>query len=130
MREAAQMTLRRITVVLLGITASLMMNSTQASQIRPEDVKQDLNVSYDRAFDASLETIRAMGGLSIDKKTEGWVRANWKHNNVDVAVEKISENSTRITVSSQKRGIIQKQYAQNVLASILKRVEEQPLWMH
>ena len=118
-----------LTVPLFSSCTALLIGGAIGYEISSDSVKADVDTSYDRAYDASLETIRAMGGLSIDKKTEGWVKSDLNNYNVAVHLEKLTEKTVRITISARKYALPKPQYARDVLVKILNRLKDQPFWM-
>ena len=112
-----------------GCTA-LLVGGAAGYEVSAESAKADVDGSYDKAYDASLETIRAMGGISEDKKAEGWVKSDVDHYHVAVHIEKLPEQTVRITVSAWQDAIPEVQYARDVLARILNREKQQPVWLH
>ncbi len=118
-----------LSVPLLSSCAALLIGGVVGYEVSADSVKADIDTSYARAYDASLETIRAMGGLSIDKKTEGWIKSEVDNYNVAVHIEKLTEKTVRIAVSARKHTLPKSQYARDVLADILKRLKQQPIWM-
>ena len=117
------------TVPMLSSCAALLIGGVAGYEVSADSVKADLDVSYDRAYDAALESIRAMGGESIDKKDEGWVKSNVNNYTVAVHIVKLTEKTTRVTVSARKFTLPKSQYARDILAKILVRVKQQPFWM-
>jgi hypothetical protein len=109
--------------------ASLMIGDASLHTVSADSVKVDVEVTYNRAYDASLETVRAMGGLSVDNKEAGWVKSEKDNYNLAVHVEKLTEKTSRITVSASQDALPKPQYARDVLAKILKRVKQQPFWL-
>jgi hypothetical protein len=109
--------------------AALLIGGAVGYEVSADSVKADVDASYDRTYDASLESIRAMGGLSTDKKEEGWVKSDKDNYSVAVHVTKVTEKTMRITVSARQLTIPKPQYARDVLVKILKRVKDQPFWM-
>jgi hypothetical protein len=118
-----------LSVPLFSSCTTLLIGGAAGYEASADSVKADVDVSYDRAYDASLETIRSMGGLSIDKKTEGWVKSDVNKYDVAVHIEKVTEKTIRITVSARQDFLPKSQYARDVLAGILRRVKDQPFWM-
>jgi hypothetical protein len=118
-----------LTVPLFSSCAALLIGGVAGYEVSADSVKADVDVSYNRAYDGSLETIRAMGGLSTDMKEEGWVKSDKDGYNVAVHVTKVTEKVTRITVSARKMAMPKPQYARDVLVKILKRVKDQPFWL-
>ena len=109
--------------------AAILIGGVAGYEVSADSVKADVDTSYSRAYDASLEALREMGGLSIDKKDEGWVKSDKDNYNVAVHIVKITDKTMRITVSARKLALPKPQYARDVLVRILKRVKDQPLWM-
>ena len=97
--------------------------------VNADSVKANVDVSYRRAYDACLESIRAMGGISEDKKSEGWVRTQLRYHYVTVHIEKMSDGMVQITVSARRYDVPKVKYALDVLARIIKRIKQQPSWM-
>jgi hypothetical protein len=118
-----------LSVVLFSGCAAILLGGAVGYEVSADSVKTDVDASYDRTYDASLETIRAIGGLSVDKKEEGWVKSDLNNYNVAVHVDKLTEKTTRITVSARQYALPKPQYARDVLAKILKRIKQQPFWM-
>ena len=118
-----------VAVPLLSSCAALLIGGVAGYEVSADSVKANVDTSYDRAYDASLEAIRQMGGLSVDKKDEGWIKSDKDNYAVAVHIEKVNEKTVKITVSARKLTLPKPQYARDVLVKILQRVKDQPLWM-
>lgn len=121
-----------VTVAAVGAfsgCAAILIGGVAGYEVSADSVKANVETSYNRAYDGSLETVRAMGGLSIDKKDEGWVKSDKDGYMVAVHVEEIDGKTMRITVSARKLTLPKPQYARDVLVKILKRIKDQPFWM-
>ncbi len=118
-----------LAVPLFSSCAALLIGGAVGYEVSADSVKANVDSSYDKAYDASLETLRAIGGLSVDKKEEGWVKSDVNQYNVAVHIEKLTEKTVRVTVSARKYALPKAQYARDILAKILKRVRQQPFWM-
>jgi hypothetical protein len=99
-------------------------------EVSAQSAKANVSVSYSRAYEASLETIRDMGGISEDKKSEGWVRTQLRHHYVSVHIEKLTDGTVGITVSARRDDVPKTQYAADVLAKIIKKINQQLSWMN
>ena len=71
--------------------AAVLIGGVAGYEVSADSVKGNVDTSYDRAYDASLEAIRDMGGLSVDKKEEGWVRSDQDGYAVAVHVEELNK---------------------------------------
>ena len=109
--------------------ASFFTGGVAGYEVNAGSAKADVDVSYARAYDASLETIRAMYGISEDNKGQGWVKTQLHHHYVTVHIEKLHEGAVRITVSARRYAVLKAQYARDVLARIIERIKQQPLWL-
>ncbi len=116
-------------VPLFSSCAAILIGGAVGYEVSADSVKANVDSSYDKTYDASFETLRAIGGLSVDKKEEGWVKSEMNNYDVAVHIEKLTEKTARITVSARKYALPKPQYARDVLAKILKRVRQQPFWM-
>ena len=110
--------------------ASFFSGSAVGYEVNARSAIANVDVSYDRAYDASLETIRALYGISEDNKSEGWVRTQLHHRYVSVHIEKWTDGTVRLTVTARRYAVAQAQYALDVLAKIIERIKQQPTWLH
>jgi hypothetical protein len=115
-------------IFIFGFLIFLMGNAS-GYEAGPGSATAQVDVSYDRAYDAGLDGVRDLGGLSTDSKQEGWIKSEQDNTYVEVHIESLENNAAAITVSAKQLGLAKPEYAQDVLKRILKRIKRQPFWM-
>lgn len=101
-------------VLPVGI-ASMLISSDSAAA--------DFNVNYDEAFAVSAEVFKQMGALQSENKTAGMLGGAVGDCDTKVKIEKIKDNTVKITVSARKFMLPKREIAAGVLYEITRKLE-------
>jgi uncharacterized protein involved in outer membrane biogenesis len=103
-------------LVPLGIAGVL------AEVMGKDSVKENFKVSFDKAYNVSLEMLKKTGEVKKEDRAEGIIKAKLKTHSITVKIEKISEKATQITVSARKFLKPEIPFAGGVLYQISEKV--------
>jgi len=120
-------------VVLAGalFSSCALLQNGGASKFENSTDKADsqVDVSFDRVYDASLATVREIGGISEDRKKEGLINYTLDDYKVSIQINKLPDGKVQIAVSAMELQMPKVQDANDVLTRILERIKQQPLWL-
>jgi len=113
-----------LTAPLLSGCGALLVGGAIGYTVSADSVKADFDTSYEKAYNASLDVIKAMvGSIDMSDKATGWIKSESEGNNVAVHIVKLTEETVQVTVSARKYATPRAQFARNILAKISKKLE-------
>ncbi|MBI4706495.1 MAG: hypothetical protein HY761_01015 [Candidatus Omnitrophica bacterium] len=85
--------------------------------------QQDYSISWDRAYDVGLAVLKESGRIGNENKATGVISADVGGVQVTFKLQKISNNSTRVTVSARKFILPQPEVAAGVMYRISEKLK-------
>ncbi len=83
----------------------------------------NFNVNYDKAFSVSAEVLKQMGALQNENKAGGELSGAISDCDTKVKIEKIKDNTIKITVSARKFMMPKREIASGVLYEITQKLK-------
>jgi len=123
-----------LSILVLGcgiFSSCALLQNGGASKFESSTSKAEgqVDVSFDHVYDATLETVREMGGISEDRKSEGLINFALDNYKYTIQINKLSDGKIQIAVSAMEFPMPKVHDANDVLTKILERIKQQPLWL-
>lgn len=103
-------------VALLPLGAGVMLTGK-------DNAAADFNVTLDKAYETSLEVLKATGVVDTQEKAKGLIKAKIGSNDIALKIESLKKGKVKITVSARKYLIPQLPVAAGVIYQISEKLK-------